>query len=108
MVAITDKLAIIYVPCASNEEAKSIASKLVREKLAACVNIYQTTSMYIWKGEMEAQPESVMFVKTSTSKVQSAIKRIKELHSYDVPAILSWEVQSHNRDYSDWAENQLK
>lgn len=98
---------IIYVPCANEEEATSISTTLVSEKLAACTNIFPIKSIYQWKGKLESEKEYVIIVKTTDALESEAVVRIKELHSYETPAIISWNSES-NSEYFDWMKEQVK
>lgn len=80
---------LIYCSTKDSKEARTIAQTILKEKLVACVNIIPTVeSLYRWKGDIENQKEAVMIIKTVDEKVTDAIKRIHELHSYDVPEII--------------------
>jgi len=59
-------------------------------------------SIYSWKGEVVDDKESAVLMKTRSSKVKKAIKRIKELHSYEVPEIISFKIEKGSKDYLDW------
>ena len=93
---------IVYITAGSMDEAKSIGRVLVEERLAACVNIFPITSIYRWKDNIEEAGEFVMFVKTVTGKVKDIEKRVKQLHSYEVPCIISFKMDSGSEDYLKW------
>lgn len=76
---------LIYITTANKKEAQKIAKASVKEKLAACVNIFPIESIYRWKGKIKKEKEIGIFVKTKTKLVNEAIKRVKELHSYEIP-----------------------
>lgn len=93
------KAIIVKTTCASKEEAKYIANILVKERLAACVQLNEIESIYFWKDEICSDNETLLSIKTKKelfSKVQS---RILELHSYDVPQIIEIEVSNISEDY---------
>ena len=93
----------IYVTCQSRMQAEEIGAKLVEEKLVACVNIVPgMTSMYWWKGKVEKDQEAIMVAKTMANKVNMLVERIKELHSYEVPCVISLPIVGGNPDYLDW------
>ena len=52
--------------------------------------------------------ESAMFMKTRSAKVSKVIERIKELHSYDVPEIISFEIEKGSKNYLDWIGSETK
>jgi periplasmic divalent cation tolerance protein len=96
---------MIYVTVGSDAEARKIASALVREKHAACVNILgQATSIYTWKGAMEEAQEIVMICKTRRSHAKAAAARIKELHGYEVPCIAVYEMAAGFPPFLAWIE----
>jgi periplasmic divalent cation tolerance protein len=92
---------IVYSTTASKDEARKIASELVKSKLAACVNIHRIDSVYSWKDKIEEDEEFAISVKTTTSKVQQVTDKIKEIHSYELPAIVSWEIDG-DKEYLKW------
>ncbi len=95
---------IVYITAGSMDEAKSIGRVLVEERLAACVNIFPITSIYRWRDNIEEAGEFVMLVKTVTGKVKDIEKRVKQLHSYEVPCVISFKMDSGSGDYLKWIE----
>ena len=95
---------IVYITAGSMNEAKNIGRVLVEERLAACVNIFPITSIYRWKDNIEETGEFVMLVKTLTGKVKDIEKRVKKLHSYEVPCVISFKIDSGSEDYLKWIE----
>lgn len=71
----------VYITARDESEAEKIASTLVEEKLAACVNVFPIKSIYRWKGEIQREKEVAMLVKTKDELVDKIIKRVKELYS---------------------------
>lgn len=98
----------IYLTAASPEEAEKIGSSLVGEKLAACANFFPIRSIYTWKGALQKDNETAMFLKTKSSLVDSAVKRIKELHSYEVPCIVSIPIEKGLTEYLKWVDESTK
>jgi len=95
---------IVYITAGDMEEAKKIGRKLVEERLAACANIFPIASIYRWKGKIEDANEFGIIVKTKTEKVKELEKRVKELHSYEVPCVVSFRIEEGSKDYLDWIE----
>ncbi len=96
------KYCSIYITTGSEEEAHRIGLALVEEKLAACANILPVKSIYRWRGKIEESGEAAMFLKTRCELTDRLIKRVKQLHSYEVPCIISFPIEKGNPDYLDW------
>ncbi len=79
-----------------------VADQLVRSRVAACVNISRTSSVYLWKGKVESSPEYVGLFKTTQENKDALKEKIRETHPYDVPEIAEIDVASVNRPYLDW------
>lgn len=98
----------IYVTAPSGE-AQALAQTIVTERFAACANILPNgTSVYHWNGVVESETETIILFKASDNVVEAACKRIKELHSYDVPCIV---VMAHNfadSDYQQWISSECQ
>ncbi len=100
-------VSIIYSTTGGVEEARKIARILVEEKLVACVNIIpKVESIYRWKGNIEEDNECVLLAKTTDKNIEKTIKRINELHSYDVPDIVSFPITKGLKDYLDWVKDE--
>jgi len=89
--------------------AEEIASKLVAEKLAACVQIVgPISSIYRWQEKIEKSNEFLCLIKTEKSHYSILEKRIKELHSYEVPEIISFDIKNIEKNYCNWLLNSIK
>ncbi len=89
----------------SKEKAVEIAKVLVNEKFAACVQIYGSgESFYWWEGRVESASEWLILIKTSENKLEALIKKLKEIHPYEVPEIIAHEIKAGNTDYLRWVE----
>ena len=102
------KLSMVYITASSQDEAKKIGEALVAERLAACVNILgEINSIYWWDQQLEKGQEIALFAKTSTDMVEKLISRVKSIHSYDCPCVVSWELRISNPDYENWLMSEL-
>jgi periplasmic divalent cation tolerance protein len=102
------KFNFVYITAPTKKRAKRIAEVLVSEKLAACCNIFKIDSVYWWRGKIEKTGEYGIFVKTKKSLVEKIIKRVKEIHSYSVPCVVSFDVCKGNKDFLKWIEKSTK
>ncbi len=99
---------VVYVTVESAEEGKRLASALVEERLAACVNrLGPVQSTYRWKGQVERSEEHLLIIKTSEGLFGRLKKRVQELHSYSVPEVIALPIVDGNEGYLKWLEDQL-
>ena len=97
----------IYSTFGSVADAERAAEALVRERLAACVNIHGgMRSVYEWKGAVEKEDEVAAFIKTRAVLKERVMARLRELHPYEVPAMLVLPISGGNEDYLEWASGQ--
>jgi periplasmic divalent cation tolerance protein len=102
-------LQVVFITTKGSTEAERIAKQLVEEKLAACVNVIpKISSTYRWKGTVVHASEALMLVKTSDEKLDDLIARVKELHSYEIPEILTLPIKRGSGDYLKWLEESLR
>jgi periplasmic divalent cation tolerance protein len=93
---------ITYIT-APAEVAERIATTLVEENLATCVNILgKVTSIYRWEGQVERATEALLLVKGTAEQTEPMINRVREIHPYEVPEILVVDIVAGNKDYLDW------
>lgn len=90
---------IVQTTCKDLKEAKKIAKVLVKEKLAACVQITQIRSFYVWEGEFCEDKEKLLIIKTKKDNFKKIKRRIKEIHSYDVPEIIGINMDNVSGKY---------
>jgi len=94
-------LAISTFPDA--ETANRIAQTLVEEKLAACANLIPAVhSIYRWKEKIEAASEVMVFFKTTQDRLEAFDEKLRSLHPYEVPELLSVKIDGGSRDYLRW------
>tara|TARA_B100000686_G_C16305785_1_gene720748 strand:+ start:52 stop:393 length:342 start_codon:yes stop_codon:yes gene_type:complete len=95
----------VYITAPTEAEAVMIAKTLIAERLAACANIFDSVrSIYRWAGEVQDDAETVLILKTRAELLDALIKRAVELHSDDVPCVVSWAIQDGNEKYLDWIQ----
>lgn len=98
---------VIYITAGNMDEARRIGKKLIEEHLAACVNIFPISSIYRWKDNIEESNEFGMIVKTKTEKVKEIEKRVKQLHSYEVPCVIELKIGEGSAEYLKWIEESV-
>ncbi len=88
----------------SAEEAKKIAEVIVSEKLAACVQIQEIESFYMWKGEACAEKERLLMIKTRSNLYKKLELLIKKIHSYETPEIIKVPIIDGSLEYLQWID----
>ena len=89
--------------------AERIADALVSEKRVACVNIISgMKSVYRWKQAIQHDEEVLMVMKTRRKHWKALEKRIRELHSYEVPEIIALSIYRGSEEYLNWIYTSVK
>jgi periplasmic divalent cation tolerance protein len=88
---------------ATREDAERIARALVERRLCACVNIVPgVTSLYSWKGAVQADEELLLVIKTTREAVDSLKSTLVEMHPYEVPELVAVDIAEGHAAYLDW------
>lgn len=99
------KNCLVYITTKDRDEAKKIGFELVSNRLAAGVNIIdKIESIYWWEGKVQNGSESLLVAKTKESAVPALIEKVKSLHSYKTPCIVSLPITEGNPDFLRWIE----
>ena len=100
---------LVISTAGSKEEASRIAITLVESELAACVNIVgPIESIYRWQAKVENAQEFLLLVKTVGAQSAAVIKRIGELHSYDLPEAIEIGIDGGSADYLKWIADSVR
>ncbi|MGH6726241.1 MAG: divalent-cation tolerance protein CutA [Pseudolabrys sp.] len=98
-----ERAVLVYTTWPSIVEAEKAGRAIVEMRLGACVNILPgMISHYWWQGNIERAEETVMLVKTRASLAEPVRAMVKEMHSYDVPAIMVLPIESSDATYHRW------
>lgn len=103
MTATKHESAFVYVTCPDKQVAKTIATEIVKAKLAACGNILPNmTSVYRWDGRIMTGDEAVLILKTQQHLADKVVERVVAMHPYEVPAAVVLPVTSGHGDFLRW------
>jgi periplasmic divalent cation tolerance protein len=104
-----DKFVIIFVTCASNNEAQKIAAALLKKRLVACGNIVGgVRSKFWWKGKIDSTKETLLILKAKSANFKAVEKKVKRIHSYDVPEIIAIPIVAGSSDYLNWIKDNIR
>jgi periplasmic divalent cation tolerance protein len=99
----------IYITAKNYEEAEKIGLVLLEDRLVACINITEKIiSQYWWEGKIVRDEEALLIAKTKKSLVADVIEKVKSLHSYSVPCIVSLPIEEGNPDFLAWIMHETR
>ena len=100
---------LTFVTCKDLRQAKGIARALVNERLAACVNVVPgVASIYSWEGKLEESREVLLVIKSRRALSARLTSRVRELHSYSVPEVVTVPIASGNPAYLAWVRESTR
>lgn len=103
------RFVIGFITAGSKEQAEKIAKSLVEEHLVACCNIISgVESIYHWEGKVTQDSEFLIILKTRQKLIKKVIKRVKEIHSYEVPEIIFTNLTEGYAPYLKWVSQVTK
>ena len=97
------KETVTLVTCKDRAQAQRIGKALVGERLAACVNVVPgVTSIYRWEGRVEKAGEVLLIIKSRAALAKKLATRVRALHSYSVPEVVTLPIVSGSPAYLSW------
>jgi len=94
---------VVLVTAPKGGAAKKLARLVLKQKLAACVNIIKgVESLFWWEGKIDSAKEDLMVLKTRRQLLPALTKTIKKAHPYSVCEVVALAVIGGNRPYLDW------
>ena len=100
---------IVLVTTKDVTEAEKIAGELVKDGLAACVNIInKVRSIYRWQGEICRDTEALCIIKTVKGNFERLKDKIKSMHSYTVPEVIGLPIEVGSDKYLKWLTKETK
>jgi len=104
----SNTLLLVLTNMPDNTSAKTLAEHLITQKLAACVNISGACqSIYHWQGQLTQSEEIPVRIKTTQQQYPAVENAIKSMHPYELPEIISINVDGGLSQYLQWVNAQL-
>lgn len=104
----TAPLVLIYSPFPTPDAARAMATRLIEDRLAACVQLFPAVeSFFSWQGAVQHEAECILLAKTLPNAADAAMAAIRSHHPYELPAIIRLPDASVNADYATWAAQLL-
>lgn len=97
------KPVLAYITAKDKAEAAFLSDMILKNRLAACVNILEGIhSAYWWENKIEKSEEIILIAKTREGLKTEIIEAVKKYHSYDCPCVLFIPVQGGHENYINW------
>ena len=94
---------VVLMTASSADEGERLATVLVEEQLAACVNIVAgVRSIYRWAGQLQRDEECLLIAKTRATAFEALAARVRALHTYATPEIIALPITAGSQTYLDW------
>ncbi len=94
---------VVLVTVGSREEGERIATTVVSEQLAACVNIVgPIVSIYRWDDQVQRDEELLLVMKSRAALFDELAVRVKALHSYETPEVIAVPITSGSQSSLEW------
>ena len=99
----TEEFALVLTTLPLDMDEGAFARTLVDERLAACVNIHPPmTSVYRWDEQVQEEGERQLTIKTTRTRLDALLERIRALHPYDVPEFVVIPIVDGSSEYLEW------
>ena len=99
--------AVVLTTVATEQQASDLAHSIVTAGLAACVQIQPIRSVYRWKGEVCAEPECLLIIKTTNRQYPNLEQHIKANHTYETPEIVMLTITAGSSEYLAWIDESV-
>ena len=98
--------AIVMTTTDSDELTERIASRLLNDRLAACIQVQKIHSFYRWDGEVQQEPENLLLIKGRQADFSAIEAAIVDVHTYDEPEIVQVPITNGSAGYLDWIDTE--
>jgi periplasmic divalent cation tolerance protein len=99
---------VVVTTVGDEQQANEIARELIARRHAACVNMLPgIRSCYRWQGKIVRDSEILLMIKTTAEEYDHVAETIRELHEYDLPEILAFEIKKGDPAFLEWLHGSL-
>ncbi len=99
---------LMLCTCPDQACAERLASELLQQRLAACVQIVPgLTSVFFWAQNLCQETEHLLVIKTLTRHWQVLELKLRQQHPYEVPEIIALQADAVSQPYQRWLQQTL-
>jgi periplasmic divalent cation tolerance protein len=95
---------VVITTCASDDDARDLATTLLDKQLAACVQVLPIHSYYTWEGAQQSEPERLLLIKTRQALYPDVESALRAVHKYDTPEIVCLPMVAGSPAYFGWID----
>jgi periplasmic divalent cation tolerance protein len=96
-------VSVVLTTVGTEDEANTMAEELVQRRHTCCVNIItKVRSVYRWKGKICRDDEYMLLIKSLDGEVEALENAVRELHSYELPEILRFNIDHVDERFLQW------
>lgn len=103
----TSLMNLLFLTCATEAEAKTIAKTLLERKLIACAKLTSVESQFLWKNSIENANEMLLVMESHESRFSEVEKTVKELHSYEQFVLIGLPVTNMASGVENWLKTEM-
>jgi periplasmic divalent cation tolerance protein len=96
---------IVMTTCASTVDAERLAGVLLERGLAACVQVLDIQSHYMWKGERQRDAEKLLLIKARAGLYAQIESALLAIHPYETPEIVLTPLEAGSPAYFAWIDD---
>ena len=99
---------LLFLTCANETEARTIARTLLERKLVVCTKITTVKSQFLWKKNIDSAEEALLIMESYESKFAEVEKTVKELHSYEQFVLVGFPVTQMASGVEEWMKSEME
>jgi len=95
---------MVITTAPNRETAENLAESILNNRLAACIQMSDIRSFFLWEGKLHKDGEVALSIKTTEARYRDLEAHILKHHPYDVPEIIMLPITSGLPAYLDWLD----
>lgn len=93
---------VVLTAIETGQPADDLATGLVEQRLAGCVQRTTAHSVYRWEGRVERTREDLLWIKTTADRAPAVVEWLQSHHPYELPEIVVLPITGGSAAYLDW------
>ena len=103
-----NKYCVVITTFANPEVGGKITNQLLEMQLAACIQSFAIQSAYVWEGQVNREPETILLIKAKVADYSEIEACIRSNHDYTTPEVIMLPIEAGSSDYLNWISSVTK